>query len=156
LPDSKPPQDPSHSTRDDASNGSRPPTSELIPEPRRKKSRRELERAFEEACLSELEAAVSKPRAETTENEAGPEGQHAAAEQAVGLYERIRRQGLEMTTARMLMLVIAAAIVIQAVAFIISPFFFILNLLVACIGLLTARIRKQGGESQSEEQDADP
>jgi hypothetical protein len=104
-----------------------------------------VERAFEEACLRELEAAAG-----STEATSHP------AEQAVALYERITRLGLEKTTVQMLRWVILAAIVILAVNLLVSPLSFSLNLLLTCIGLLTARARRRDAKADPEERDEDP
>jgi hypothetical protein len=121
LSDSKPSQDHPQSNREFAFDSSGQSTSESpsLKTPSRR-SRRDLERAFEEACLQRLEDG-------------------ATATQAIAHYERITRLGLEVRTARLLMLVVLAIVVIQAAVLIVSPVFFSLNLLIGLLGLLIRR-----------------
>lgn len=79
-----------------------------------------------------------------------------AAAQTIALYERITRLGLEVRTARLLMLVVLAIIVIQTAVLIVSPVFFSFNLLIGLLGLLIRRARRRDAGSESEEVDADP
>lgn len=140
MPDPNPPQNDQQPTRDPASNGSRPPTPE--PSKRRKKSRRDLERGFEEALLQQLKAGGSRREGET--------------ELVVSQYERITRLGIEVRTSWMLMLALLVVLAIELTLLFVSPLFFSVNLLIACVGLLAKQRRRSRPEAPPEEEQADP
>lgn len=80
----------------------------------------------------------------------------ATAEQGIRHYERITRLGIEVRTARLVMLVVLAIIVIQAALLIVNPVFFSLNLLIGLVGLVVRRMRKRDTAPLPDEEDAGP